>query len=111
MAELHVSSNSKGGVFLSPVPNMPTMTRMEIYNLEVWGLVADQKPSNANSETDAHDAIALQRAKWEFDARDAERRRSINLKLGGSNSEVQSARALLEMAGIAGDSGKSGGSV
>ncbi|KAN0087149.1 TLD domain containing protein [Elaphomyces granulatus] len=111
MAELHVSSNSKGGVFLPPVPNMPTMTRMEIYNLEVWGLVADQKPSNANSETDAHDAIALQRAKWEFDARDAERRRSINLKLGGSNSEVQSARALLEMAGIAGDSGKSGGSV
>jgi len=109
MAELHVSSTSKGGVFLPPVPNMPTMTRIEIYNLEVWGVIADQQSSNTDSE--AHDAIALQRAKWEFDARDAERRRSINLKLGGSNAEVQSARALLEMAGIAGDSGKSGGSV
>ncbi|PGH14057.1 hypothetical protein AJ80_06061 [Polytolypa hystricis UAMH7299] len=51
------------------------------------------------------DAISLQRAHWAFEAREAERRRNINMKVGGGGeSEAQSGRALLEMAGIIGDS-------
>lgn len=116
-AELHVSYTSgAGGVFLPPVPsNMPvTTTQIDIYNLEIWGLVEDPISSSDPNPNSSRDAIALQRAQWAFDAREAERRRTINLKVGGSDSsssDVQSARALLEMAGIISDSGKSGGSV
>ncbi|KAL1965910.1 hypothetical protein VTN77DRAFT_5043 [Rasamsonia byssochlamydoides] len=112
-AQLHVSYTSgAGGVFLPPVPStMPVTTSIDIYNLEVWGLVEEQTTTATVSSSSSSDAISLQRAQWAFDAREAERRRNINLKVGGSDSDVQSARALLEMAGIVGDRGKSGGSI
>lgn len=117
-AQLHVSYTSgAGGVFLPPVPsnnNKPITTQIDIYNLEIWGILQDSSSSSSSDPTNTpRDAIALQRAQWAFDAREAERRRTINLKVGGSDpyssNDVQSARALLEMAGIIGDSGKSGG--
>lgn len=57
------------------------------------------------------DAVELQRAMWNFEAREAERRRNINLKVGGDPSALENARWLLETAGLAGGGGRSGGSV
>ncbi|KAL1961023.1 hypothetical protein VTO42DRAFT_4911 [Malbranchea cinnamomea] len=86
-------------------------TAISIYNLEVWGIVHDPSSEQgspaanaAESSTAPLDAIAQQRQHWEFEAREAERRRNIYLNVGGGDSEQQSGRALLEMAGIIGDS-------
>lgn len=115
-ATLHVSHNTQG-VFLPPVPaTLPQKTHINIYNLEVWGLLPPAPAEPSSGDMQKQDAIALQRARWTFEAREAERRRNINLKLGGGgDADVQTARALLEMAGIVGDGagagGRSGGSV
>lgn len=111
----------------SPYLPLPKTTKINLYGIEVWGLVpapaepVEYPPSPPSSHQRHHhrktsstnqplDAIAQQRARWDFEAKEAERRRTINFKAGG-DGEMQSARALLEMAGIIGDQGKSGGSV
>lgn len=53
--------------------------------------------------------MEIQRAKWEFEAREAERRRNINLKAGAGDSAKESARWLLETAGIIGDEARYSG--
>jgi hypothetical protein len=116
-AQLHVSyatTSASRGIFLPPpTSTLPVTTHIDIYELEVWGIV--EPPEQSFDEAiGAKDAISLQRAAWKFDTREAERRKGVNLKVGGNaESGLQSARALLEMAGIVGDSvgGKSGGSV
>ncbi|OJD19934.1 hypothetical protein AJ78_00128 [Emergomyces pasteurianus Ep9510] len=85
---------------------------ISIYNLEVWGIIPSQSLTTqldgSGSPMEKQDAISLQRAQWNFEAREAERRQAINMKVGGGNSEAQTGRALLEMAGIIGDSHYSG---
>lgn len=61
-------------------------------------------------------AVDAQKSKWEFEAREAERRRSVNLQAGtgAGESAMESAKWLLETAGLvggSGGSGRSGGSV
>lgn len=69
-------------------------------------------PEETSSSEPSSSAVEMQRAKWEFEAREAERRRSINLKTGAGDSAKESARWLLETAGVIGDQGRqSGGSV
>lgn len=116
-AQLHISQNTQG-VFLPPIPptSLPPVTKINIYNLEIWGLILPPalESSDRAEAGGAQDAIAAQRAKWNFEACEAERRRNINLKVGGGGADMQTARALLEMAGIVGDGaagGRSGGSV
>lgn len=111
-AELHLAPVGHDGVFLpsgtaSPV-DKPTKTRIEIYTLEIWGVVPDPEAAEAASGSSAVDA---QKAKWEFEAREAERRRNININAGAGDSAQESARWLLETAGIIGDHGRPGGSV
>ena len=129
-ATFHISSVGHNGVFLPPVTPLPstttstttptspslsssfisskstsdtsTKTTIDIYNLEIWGLVPDET-------SDGPSAMEQQRAKWDFEAREAERRRNINFKAGGDSS-MESARWLLESAGLIGGN-KSGGSV
>ncbi|KAL2006971.1 hypothetical protein VTN00DRAFT_8409 [Thermoascus crustaceus] len=115
-AQLHISQNTQG-VFLPPAPPtaLPPVTKINIYNLEIWGLIPPPALESSDpTQGGAADAISAQRAKWNFEAREAERRRNINLKVGGGGADMQTARALLEMAGIVGDGtagGRSGGSV
>ena len=111
-AELHVAPVGHDGVFLpagtaSP-DDKPTKTRLDIYSLEIWGVVPDPQASESESSSSA---IEAQRAKWEFEAREAERRRNINLKTGAGDSAQESARWLLETAGIIGNQERPGGSV
>ncbi|KKZ63132.1 hypothetical protein EMCG_02509 [[Emmonsia] crescens] len=92
--------------------NYNTTKSISIYNLEVWGIIPSQSLAtqldNSGSPIEKQDAIALQRAQWNFEAREAERRQAINMKVGGGDLEAQTGRALLEMAGIIGDSQYSG---
>lgn len=120
-ATLVISEGLNGeGVFLPPniSPNFPprrsslsssissavaaNSSNMSIYNLEVWGIVPPAAPANGSERP--VDAITQQREHWSFEAREAERRKTIHLNVGGGDSEAQSGRALLEMAGIVGDS-------
>ncbi|KAK1142814.1 Restriction of telomere capping protein 5 [Aspergillus melleus] len=114
-ATFYVSPVGHNGVFLPPAtlsptePSTTTKTHIDIYNLEIWGLVPD--PTTASSEQ-GQSAVELQQAKWEFEAREAERRRNLNLKAGAGDSAAESARWLLETAGLIGDgTGRQGGSV
>ncbi|KAJ5610517.1 hypothetical protein N7510_007236 [Penicillium lagena] len=101
------------GVFLpsgtASLLDEPVKTRLDIYALEVWGVLPDPEQSS----TEELNAVETQRRKWEFEAREAERRRNINLKAGVGDSNRESARWLLETAGIIGDQqgGRPGGSV
>ncbi|KAJ5128735.1 hypothetical protein N7448_002451 [Penicillium atrosanguineum] len=112
LAELHVAPVGHDGVFLpsgtSSPDDKPTKTRVDIYSLEIWGVVPDPEAAEAASGSSAVDA---QKAKWAFEAREAERRRNINMKGGAGDSAQESARWLLETAGIIGDHGRPGGSV
>jgi hypothetical protein len=116
-AELHASylAGSSGTFTPAVPPVLPTITHIDIYNLEIWGIIEPVPSSSLDGYAAATDAISQQRAAWQFDAREAERRKGVNVKLGGSassESDYQNARALLEMAGIIGDQGqRSGGSV
>lgn len=67
--------------------------RFEIDSLEVWGCGGDEEAER-------------QRAAWAFEAREAEARK--HLKLG---KDIEADRALLEMAGLVGNHGGSGGSM
>lgn len=100
--EFYTAPVGHDGVFLpaSTSDSSPTKTKLDLYNLEIWGIVPDPEAGSATGSS----AVEMQRAKWEFEARDAERRRNINLKLGASdNSANESARWLLEAAGVIGD--------
>ncbi|KAJ5096069.1 hypothetical protein NUU61_005425 [Penicillium alfredii] len=113
-AEFHAAPIGKEGVFLPPgtasPEDTPTKTRLDLYTLEIWGIVPD--PELAASTDPSSTAVEMQRAKWDFESREAERRRNINLKAGAGDSAQESARWLLETAGIIGDQGQhSGGSV
>lgn len=103
------------GVFLPPglspssslslsASAVSTTTAISIHTIEVWGVVSSHPELNEMDPDAPKDAVALQRAMWNFEAREAERRRTIHLNAGGGDSETQTGRALLEMAGIAGDS-------
>ncbi|KAG5298454.1 hypothetical protein I7I48_07902 [Histoplasma ohiense] len=85
---------------------------ISIYNLEVWGIIPSTSLATqldgSGSPIEKRDAISLQRAQWDFEAREAERRQAINMKVGGGELDAQTGRALLEMAGIIGDSYYSG---
>ncbi|KAE8355602.1 Restriction of telomere capping protein 5 [Aspergillus coremiiformis] len=110
-AKFYVAPFGHHGVFLpsgtSRVSETATKTHIDIYNLELWGFVPD--PDASSSEKSA---IELQKAKWDFEAREAERRRSLNLKAGAGDPAMEGARWLLETAGIIGDShGRSRGSL
>ncbi|KAI1942639.1 Restriction of telomere capping protein 5 [Ophidiomyces ophidiicola] len=106
---------NRDGVFLSPSYSHPppsslstsaasTTTCISIHSMEVWGIVPSQADIFADLDPEASkDAVAMQRTMWNFEAKEAERRRTIHLKVGGGDSEAQSGRALLEMAGIIGD--------
>lgn len=119
-ADFHVSSFGTNGVFLPPYTQSSTSssstsaskTRIDIYNLEIWGLVPD--PDNSSSHGQGKkSAVELQQAKWDFETREAERRRHVNLNAGGGDSGVEQARWLLETAGIIGNdsgAGRTGGS-
>ncbi|RHZ62817.1 TLD domain-containing protein [Aspergillus thermomutatus] len=114
-ATFYVSSIGHNGVFLPPAttrsPSEQTVKRqIDIFTLEIWGLVPE--PSDASSAEPRQSAVELQRAKWEFEAREAERRRNLNLKAGAGDSAMEGARWLLETAGLIGDRpGRGGGSI
>ncbi|KAJ5935215.1 hypothetical protein N7466_004762 [Penicillium verhagenii] len=107
-AELHIEPVGRDGVFLPPGTassnEKATKTRLDLYSLEIWGVVPD--PEMASSSDSNLNAVDAQRAKWEFEAREAERRRNVNLKGGAGDSAKESARWLLETAGIIGDEGQ-----
>ncbi|KAJ5632397.1 hypothetical protein N7490_008736 [Penicillium lividum] len=107
-AELHIEPVGSDGVFLPPatlsVNDKPIKIRLDLYSLEIWGVVPD--PEVASSSDPSTNAVEAQRAKWAFEAREAERRRNINLKGGAGDSAKESARWLLETAGIIGDEGQ-----
>ncbi|EAS30044.3 uncharacterized protein CIMG_08790 [Coccidioides immitis RS] len=105
------------GVFLPPglspsssssfsASALSSTTSISVHAIEVWGVVPTQPELGPVLDPDSSrgDAVAAQRAAWDFEAREAERRRTIHLKVGGGDSEEQTGRALLEMAGIIGDS-------
>ncbi|PTU20761.1 hypothetical protein P175DRAFT_0501388 [Aspergillus ochraceoroseus IBT 24754] len=112
-ANFHVSPIGHDGVFLpsgTAVATDPaTKTHIDIYTLEIWGLVPDPEvPASEQGQS----AVEIQQAKWEFEAQEAERRRNLNLKAGAGDSAAESARWLLETAGLIGDNGgRAGGSV
>ncbi|KAF4226404.1 hypothetical protein CNMCM6457_007616 [Aspergillus fumigatiaffinis] len=113
-ATFYVSSIGHNGVFLPPATTSlseeTVRKQIDIYTLEIWGLVAE--PSDASSAEPRQSAVELQRAKWEFEAREAERRRNLNLKAGAGDSAMEGARWLLETAGLIGDRpGQRGGSI
>lgn len=88
-------------------------THVDIYNLEIWGVVlpTDSVDGSSQSSAAGQSAVEIQRAKWEFEARDAERRRNVNLNAGGGETARESARWLLESAGLMGEGSRYGGSV
>lgn len=109
-ATFHVSAVGHDGAFLPPetTSTAAEKTQVNIYNLEIWGVVQPADSSAAGSS--GQSAVEIQRAKWEFEARKTERRRDVNLNAGVGDSARESARWLLESAGLVGDSGKYGGS-
>jgi hypothetical protein len=113
-ATFYVSSIGHNGVFLPPATTSlseeTVRKQIDIYTLEIWGLVSE--PSDTSSAEPRQSAVELQRAKWEFEAREAERRRNLNLKAGAGDSAMEGARWLLETAGLIGDRpGQRGGSI
>ncbi|KAJ5895212.1 hypothetical protein N7495_006903 [Penicillium taxi] len=110
-ADLYVEPAGHDGVFLpsgtASLNDKPLKTHIDIYCLEIWGVVPDP---DVGSSDPSSNAVEIQRAKWDFEAHEAERRRNVNLKAGAGDSAKESARWLLETAGILpGDQG--GGSV
>ena len=107
-AELHIAPIRHDGVFqwcgTVSGEDTPTKIRLDLYSLEVWGIIPD--PAQASNHGTEPSAVEAQRAKWEFEAREVERRRNINLKTGAGDSAKESARWLLETAGIIGDQGR-----
>lgn len=107
---LHISAVGHNGAFLPPatVNNDPTSpqtspeTTIDLYNLEIWGVVLPADSADGSSA--GQSAMDIQRRKWNFEAREAERRRNVNFRAGGGGETAQeSARWLLESAGLVGD--------
>ena len=84
----------------SPSTTQPKKLSLDIDALEVWGI------SFASNNDDQDDEITKQKKRLAWEEAEAERRRGVNF--GG---DKDGARRLLEMAGIVGDGGRSGGSV
>ncbi|KAI1341188.1 TLD-domain-containing protein [Xylariaceae sp. FL0016] len=85
---------SRGGAFTtSTTRKFDFQERFSIDDIEVWGCGGDEEAMS-------------QRERWEWEAREAEARRRINLGTG----DVAADRALLEMAGLVG-ANRSGGSM
>ena len=72
----------------------------DIDTLEVWGI------TNAEGGEEGDDEVARQKKRLDWQEAEAARRAGVNF--GG---DKDGARALLEMAGLVGDKGRSGGSV
>lgn len=110
-AEFCAETVGHEGVFLpynTASPNEASArVKIDVYTLEIWGVVPG--PENQHGSGVEDDAVKVQRAKWEFEAREAERRRNINIKAGGGDSAKESARWLLETAGIITDHGQHDG--
>ena len=86
-------STGGGSFHPSATRNSDWQDRFEIENLEIWGCGGDEEAER-------------QRAAWAFEEREAEARRSV--KMG---KDIEADRALLEMAGLVGGHGNSGGSM
>ena len=121
-ADFHAFPVGHNGAFLPPVTATTARTpseepaiktHVDIYNLEIWGVVlpTDSVDGSSQSSAAGQSAVEIQRAKWEFEARDAERRRNVNLNAGGGETARESARWLLESAGLMGEGSRYGGSV
>ncbi|KAL4910947.1 hypothetical protein BDW74DRAFT_4150 [Aspergillus multicolor] len=110
-ATFHTVPYGRDGVFLPPgtePESLKPKTTIDIYTIEVWGLVPDIEGASSSTRS----AVELQKASWDFEAREAERRRHVNLSAGAGDSALEQARWLLETAGVIGDSsgaGRSGG--
>lgn len=88
---------SRGGAFATSAAGarrcLDFQERFRVDDLEVWGCGGDEE-------------ARVQRERWEWEAREAEARRKINLGTGDPATD----RALLEMAGLIGGN-RSGGSM
>ncbi|KAI1500168.1 TLD-domain-containing protein [Biscogniauxia marginata] len=85
---------SRGGAYATSVSRKyDFQERFSIDDIEVWGCGGDEE-------------ARIQRERWEWDAREAEARRRVNLGTG----DIAADRALLEMAGLVGQN-RSGGSM
>lgn len=85
---------SRGGAFATSVSRrFDFQERFSIDDIEVWGCGGDVEAK-------------LQKERWDWEAREAEARRRINLGTG----DIQADRAMLEMAGLIGGH-RSGGSI
>ncbi|KAI8950627.1 restriction of telomere capping protein 5 [Xylaria longipes] len=90
----HHDYTSRGGAFATSVSRkFNFQERFSIDDIEVWGCGGDEE-------------ARIQRERWEWEAREAEARRRVNLGTG----DIEADRALLEMAGLIG-SNRSGGSM
>lgn len=96
----HATINSHSTSSSSSSSSIPTKIVMDIDTLEVWGV---SFPTASETEDDE---ITKQAKRLAWEEAEAARRRGVNF--GG---DKDGARALLEMAGIVGDTGRSGGSV
>lgn len=86
--------SSRGGAFATSVSRrFDFQERFSIDDIEVWGCGGDEE-------------ARIQRERWEWEAREAEARRRVNL----GTCDIAADRALLEMAGLIGG-GRSGGSM
>ncbi|KAI0428917.1 restriction of telomere capping protein 5 [Xylaria sp. FL1042] len=85
---------SRGGAFSTSISRKyDFQERFSIDDIEVWGCGGDEE-------------ARVQKERWEWEAREAEARRRVNLGTG----DIAADRALLEMAGLVG-SNRSGGSM
>ncbi|KAI0876963.1 restriction of telomere capping protein 5 [Hypoxylon argillaceum] len=85
---------SRGGAFSTSVSRkFDFQERFSIDDIEIWGCGGDEE-------------ARIQRERWEWEAREAEARRRVNLGTG----DIAADRALLEMAGLIGGN-RSGGSM
>ncbi|KAI1473428.1 TLD-domain-containing protein [Daldinia eschscholtzii] len=86
--------SSRGGAFATSTSRKyDFQERFEIDDIEVWGCGGDEE-------------ARIQRERWQWEAREAEARRKVNLGTG----DIAADRALLEMAGLIG-ANRSGGSM
>ncbi|OTB00704.1 hypothetical protein M426DRAFT_324064 [Hypoxylon sp. CI-4A] len=86
--------SSRGGAFSTSTSRKYNFQeRFQIDEIEVWGCGGDEE-------------ARIQRERWEWEAREAEARRRVNLGTG----DIAADRALLEMAGLVG-ANRSGGSM
>ncbi|KAI1761158.1 TLD-domain-containing protein [Hypoxylon sp. FL1150] len=89
----HDYSSSGGAFGTSASRKYNFQERFQVDEIEVWGCGGDEE-------------ARIQRERWEWEAREAEARRRVNLGTG----DIAADRALLEMAGLVG-ANRSGGSM